>query len=69
MRSGYSTGAFNSRGVQWVDSSGSPEKKLAEQYRSKADDVENAGFQRLAVTLRGLADGYDKEADNNPIQQ
>jgi hypothetical protein len=63
MRDGFRTGTYNSRGVHWVDPTGKPEKELAEQFRSKAEDVENAGFQRFAVTLRGLADGYDKEAE------
>jgi hypothetical protein len=63
MRSGFRTGTYNSRGVDWVDPSGKPERELAEQFRSKAEEVENAGFQRFAVTLRDLANGYDREAD------
>ena len=62
MRAGFRTGTYNSRGVHWVDPTGKPERKLAEQFRSKADEVENAGFQRFAVTLRDLANGYDCEA-------
>jgi hypothetical protein len=63
MRNGFRTGTYNSRGVHWVDPTGKPEKALAEQFRVKAEDAENEGFQRFAVTLRGLADGYDKEAE------
>lgn len=63
MRRGFSTAVYNSRGVHWVDPTGKPEKELAEEYRRKAEDVENVGFQRFAVALRGLADGYDREAD------
>jgi hypothetical protein len=63
MRSGYSTGLFNSRGVHWVDPTGMPEKELAAQFRSKAEEVENGGFQRLATTLRVLADGYERDAE------
>ena len=63
MRDGYRTGVYNSRGVHCVDPTGKPERELAEQFRQKAEDVENAGFQRLAVTLRGLAEGYDREAE------
>ena len=63
MRDGFRTGVFNSRGVHWVDPTGKPERELADQFRKKAEDVEDAGFQRLAVTLRGLADGYDREAE------
>lgn len=63
MRDGYWTGAYSSRGVHWVDPTGKPERELAEQFRSKAEEVENAGFQRFAVTLRGLASSYDCEAE------
>lgn len=62
MRNGFRTGTYNSRGVHYVDPTGKPEKELAEQFRRKAEEVENAGFQRLAVTLRDIADGYDQEA-------
>ncbi|MBI4641107.1 MAG: hypothetical protein HY731_10460 [Candidatus Tectomicrobia bacterium] len=64
MRSGFRTGIFNSRGVHWVDPTGKPERELATQYRQKAEDVENAGYQRFAATLRELADSYDREADH-----
>ncbi|ELA7286597.1 hypothetical protein Q9885_001694 [Vibrio parahaemolyticus] len=63
MRDGYRTGMYNSRGAHWVDPSGAPEIELAKQFRSKAEEVENAGFQRFAITLRDLADGYDQEAE------
>ena len=62
MRAGFRTGTYNSRGVHWVDPTGKPERELAEQFRSKAEEIENAGFQRFAVTLRDLAGGYDREA-------
>jgi hypothetical protein len=63
MRAGFRTGIYNSRGIHWVDPTGKPERELAQQFRSKAEEIENAGFQRFAVTLRGLADGYDREAE------
>lgn len=63
MRDGFRTGTYNSRGVHWVDPTGKPENELAEQFRRKAEDVENAGFQRFAVTLRGLAESYEREAE------
>jgi hypothetical protein len=63
MRAGFRTGTYNARGVHWVDPTGKPERELAEQFRSKAEEIENAGFQRFAVTLRDLADGYDREAE------
>ena len=46
-----------------VDPTGKPERELAEQWRKKAEDVENAGYQRFATTLRRLAEGYDREAE------
>ena len=63
LRRGYVTGAVNARGVYRVDPSGSPERDLANQYRRKAEDVENAGYFRLATELRGLAERYDLEAE------
>jgi hypothetical protein len=63
MRSGFETATYNLRGVHCVDPTGTPERLLAEQFRSKAEEIENAGFHRLAVTLRGLADGYDRDAE------
>jgi hypothetical protein len=63
MRRGFRTGINNLRGAYWVDPTAKPEKDLAKQFQTKADEVENAGFQRFAVTLRGLADSYAKEAD------
>lgn len=63
MREGYRIGILNSRGAHWVDPTGKPEKELADQFRTKAEEVENAGFQRFAVTLKVLADSYDHEAE------
>lgn len=63
MRAGFMTGTYNSRGAHFVDPTGKPERDLAEQFRSKAEEVENAGFQRFAGTLRSVAEGYDREAE------
>lgn len=63
MRDGFRTGIYNSRGAHWVDPTGRPERELAGSLRKKAEDVENSGFQRLAVTLRELADDYDRQAE------
>jgi hypothetical protein len=62
LRDGYSLGIHNSRGVHTIDPEAKPEKALAEKYRQRADQVENAGYQRLATTLRGVADSYDRDA-------
>jgi hypothetical protein len=63
LRRGFSTAIYNSRGAHWVDPTGQPERELAKEYRRKAEDIENAGFQRFAATLREVATGYDREAD------
>jgi len=63
MREGYLSGVVNSRGVHWVDPTGKPERELAKQFRNKAETIEDAGFQRFAVTLKSLADNYDRQAD------
>ena len=42
---------------------GEPERERAEKYKQKAEEVENAGYHRFAVTLRKLADGYEREAE------
>ena len=62
MRDGFRTELFNSRGVHGF-TSGEEERNIAANYRAKADDVETAGFHRLATTLRELADGYRKQAE------
>lgn len=62
MRRGLYLGFYNSRGVHFVDPTGAPELALAESYNQKADSSENAGFPRLAATLRQLAEGYRREA-------
>src|SRR5690554_2949459 len=63
MRDGFRTALYNSRGVHTVDPSGKPEMDLAEKYGKKAEDAENAGFHRLAVTLRSLSESYIREAE------
>ena len=63
LRSGYSSGWYNSRGVHHIHPTGKPELELAADFREKADAVENERFQRLATTLRELAKGYDNEAN------
>ena len=63
LRKGYVIRAFNARGVHRVDPSGTPERNLANQYRRKAEDVENEGYFRLAAELKELAERYDLEAE------
>lgn len=63
MRRGYSTGTFNSRGAHFIDPTGKPEKTLAEQFHQKADSVENEGYRRFSVTLKGIAEDYERQAE------
>jgi hypothetical protein len=63
MRNGFRIGIFNSRGVHEVDPTGKPEKELAAKYRQQAEEVENAGYYRFAITLKSLSDSYDHEAE------
>ena len=63
MRNGFCLEVFNSREAHVVDPTGKPERERAEQYRQKANEVENAGYQRFAVTLRSLSESYDRDAD------
>ena len=63
MRGGFVTGIYNSRGVQWVDPTGAPEKALAEKYRKRAEELDNAGLPRFAATMRKLSDSYLHEAE------
>jgi hypothetical protein len=62
MRSGFELGIFNSRGAHWVDPTGKPELELAAKYDKQAEDVENVGYQRLAISLRNLVNSYKNEA-------
>lgn len=65
LRLGFEVEIFNSRGGYFVDPEGKPERELANSYRKKADDVEIAGYHRLAITLRAAAASYDREAERN----
>lgn len=63
MRNGFRVELFNSRGAHWVDPSGKPEMELADKYRRQAEEIEVAGFHRLANTLREFAKEYEREAE------
>jgi hypothetical protein len=63
LRDGYSAGIYNSRGVHTIDPEAKPERTLAKKYQQRADQVENAGYQRLADTLQDVADSYNRDAE------
>ena len=68
VRSGYEIAIFNSRGVYFPDAEGRAEREYASLYRKKAEEVELAGYHRLAVTLREVAESYDRQAEQNPAR-
>jgi hypothetical protein len=61
MRDGFRTQLFNSRGV-FSPTGGAGERALAAKYKERATQVDEAGFTRLATTLRDLADSYERYA-------
>lgn len=63
LRDGFQIELKNSRGMHWVDPSGKPELELANKYHAQAEAVEDAGYQRFAVSLRNLAQSYEREAE------
>ena len=63
IRLGYEIEIFNSRGAHFVDPEGKPERELASRYRQQAEEVEMAGYHRLAISLREAAVSYEREAE------
>jgi len=65
LREGFLTEALNSRGFQFIDPTGKPEFDLAEEYRSKAEKTDKAGYPHLASTLRDIAKRLEEEGKRN----
>lgn len=63
IRQGFTTEAYNSRGLHQVDPSGKQERDLAEFWRERARSIENLGLIHFSSSLKNLADSYDREAD------
>ena len=63
MRDGFRATLYSSRGTHWIDPTGKPERELAAKYRAQAEAVEEAGYHRLGIALRKLADTYKREAE------
>ena len=61
MRSGFTTALFNQRGVHDF-TAGKEEREFAQQYRTKADALEDQRFSRFATAMRGLANEYEQDA-------
>jgi hypothetical protein len=62
MRSGFTTGLYNKRGV-YSCTSGREEREIAEGYRIKAEALDKHGFTRIADAVRKLAITYEHEAE------
>ena len=62
MRDGFSTTAYNSRGV-FYGSSGKQEAIISEAYLQQAVALEDKGYIRFATTLRNLSESYKKHSE------
>ena len=62
LRSGFTTGLFNMRGVHGY-SAGEEERKIAAGYRNKAAALADKGFHRLADAIRKVSESYERDAD------
>jgi len=62
MRSGFTTGLFNQRGVHGF-THGREERELAKQNREKAEALDARGFTRFATAMREFAEQYNREAE------
>jgi hypothetical protein len=62
IREGYEVGIFNSRGAHFIDPTGEQERILSDQYKKKADELENAGYYLFACSLRNLSESYSRDA-------
>ncbi len=65
MRSGFMTESINSRGLHSIDPTGETEFTIESDYRKKATEADEAGYFRLAETLRLIADSYHEEGEMN----
>jgi hypothetical protein len=68
VRNGYAMAIFNSRGVYFPDAEGRAEREFAVRYRKQAEEVELAGYYRLADTLKEVAQGYDRQAEQSELR-
>ncbi len=61
IREGYLNGRYNARGVHMF--SAGVEEKSAEEYRKQSEELESHGYHRFALTLKTLAQLYERDAD------
>lgn len=68
VRNGYAMAIFNSRGVYFPDAEGRAEREFASHYRKQAEDLELAGYYRLAEALKEIANSYDRQAEQSDVR-
>lgn len=59
---------FNQRGA-YFSSGGKAERELAAGYQIKAKQLDNAGYPLFAAAVRGLSEGYIREAERQENQE
>ena len=64
LRRGLEMELFNSRGA-FGFSGGKDELKLADDLRTCAAQYDLATYPRIAATLRGLAESYERDAERD----
>jgi len=62
VRQGMTTELFNSRGIHGF-SHGQQEVEIAKEYRAYATRYDEQKLPRIATSLRGLAEGYERDAE------
>ncbi|MBN1235998.1 MAG: hypothetical protein JW999_08110 [Methanotrichaceae archaeon] len=62
IRDGYLIARINSRGG-YFSTAGENERKLAAEYRERAEEAEAHGYHRLAATMRELSAIYQRDAE------
>ena len=63
LREGFRLELFNSGGAHIVDPTGKAENEIVAKYRNQAEEVEAAGFFRLASTIKELAEEHLRAAE------
>ena len=63
MRHAYYMATRNSRGVYRVEGTGAQERELAQKFRTRAEHLRDAGFDRLASTLESVSRSYDIDSE------
>lgn len=67
MRRGLTIELFNRRGAHGY-SGGKDELEIAKNFRIRAHQYDLAKFTRIATSLRGLAEGYERDAERDAKQ-